>query len=179
MHRVPEEEIMATEKKVELAKVKKAAPAKATASVKIDALKTDIKDDVKVEAPKAVEAKKAETKTVAKKAAAKPAAKKAPAKKAAAKPAAKKATAKKTSEKATLAAKAAEAKKANPKCAYTVQFGEKSYTTDDFAKMASDVWVYDYDKKASELKTVQMYVKPEESKVYYVFNDKITGSFDI
>ena len=60
-----------------------------------------------------------------------------------------------------------------------LQFAEKEYTQESLIKIAKDVWANDYDKKASELKKVQLFVKPEESKVYYVFNDDITGSFDI
>lgn len=32
---------------------------------------------------------------------------------------------------------------------------------------------------SKDLKTVTIYVKPEESKVYYVLNDTITDSIDI
>ena len=74
---------------------------------------------------------------------------------------------------------AAPAKKAAVGTEVVLQFAEKEYTQDALVKIAKDVWTYDYDKKASELKKVQLFVKPEESKVYYVFNDDITGSFDI
>ena len=99
----------------------------------------------------------------------------APAKKAAAK---KETTAKTTAKKETApkAPKAATAK-AKKEVKIAVQFADKSYTSEDLASIANDVWVYDYGKKASELKDVQLYVKPEESKVYYVFNNEITGDF--
>ena len=74
---------------------------------------------------------------------------------------------------------AAPAKKAAVAAEVMLQFAEKEYTQESLIKIAKDVWAYDYDKKASELKKVQLFVKPEESKVYYVFNDDITGSFDI
>ena len=74
---------------------------------------------------------------------------------------------------------AAPAKKVAVGTEVVLQFAEKEYTQDALVKIAKDVWTYDYDKKASELKKVQLFVKPEESKVYYVFNDDITGSFDI
>lgn len=123
----------------------------------------------KVEAPKA-EVKKEEVKKAA------------PAKKAEAKKAA---PAKKEEVKKAAPAKKAEAKKVAPakKSAAAVevklQFADKEYTQEDLVKSANDVWVYDYDKKASELKKIQLFVKPEESKVYYVFNDEITGDFNI
>lgn len=126
---------------------------------------------------KKVPAKKAETKAVAEKAAEavvkeevkKPVEKKAATKTAAKKPAAKATTAKKTATK--------KATKADVKVA--IQFADKNYTAEDLAKIANDVWVYDYGKDASELKDVQLYVKPEESKVYYVFNNEIAGDFII
>ena len=91
-------------------------------------------------------------------------------------PAAKKETAKKTvATKKTTAKKASKA--AEVKVA--IQFADKNYTTEDLAKIANDVWVYDYGKDAADLKDVQLYVKPEESKVYYVFNNEIAGDFNI
>ena len=108
---------------------------------------------------------------------------KAPAKKATAKKetAAKKATA---SKKETVKKEDAETKTTTKKAAkkevkIAIQFADKNYTSEDLEKIANDVWVYDYNKKASELKDVQLYVKPEESKVYYVFNNEIVGDFNI
>lgn len=126
---------------------------------------------------KKVPAKKVETKAVAEKAAEavvkeevkKPVEKKTTTKTAAKKPAAKATTAKKTTTKKAV--------KADVKVA--IQFADKNYTTDDLTKIANDVWVYDYGKDASELKDVQLYVKPEEGKVYYVFNNEIAGDFII
>jgi len=114
---------------------------------------------------------------------------KAPAKKATAK---KETVAKKTTAKKETAAKATTKKAATEEKATTkkataakkevkiaIQFADKNYTSEDLANIANDVWVYDYNKKASELKDVQLYVKPEESKVYYVFNNEISGDFNI
>lgn len=124
-----------------------------------------------------VKASVAEVKApVAEEKAAKETVKKAAAKKEA--PAAEaKETTKKTAAKKTTTAKAAKASKSAVKVA--IQFADKNYTTEDLAKIANDVWVYDYGKKASELKDVQLYVKPEEAKVYYVFNNEIAGDFNI
>lgn len=111
--------------------------------------------EVKAEAPK-TEVKKAEVK----------------------KTAAKKAEAPKAAAKKAEAPKAA-AKKSAAAVEVKLQFADKEYTQEALVKIANDVWVYDYDKKASELKKIQLFVKPEESKVYYVFNDDITGDFNI
>ncbi len=81
--------------------------------------------------------------------------------------------------KAAETVKEAKPKKATTKTAITLEYSDKKYTTADLEKIATDVWVYDYGKKASELKTVELYVKPLESRVYYVFNGDIVGSFKI
>ena len=139
------------------------------------------------ETVKKAPAKKAETKAVVAEAAVE--VKKEEVKKPAAKATVKKAAAKTTAENQPVAkkvaTKTATAKKAPAKKAakaevkVAIQFADKNYTAEDLAKIANDVWVYDYGKDASELKDVQLYVKPEESKVYYVFNNEIAGDFII
>ena len=39
--------------------------------------------------------------------------------------------------------------------------------------------VSDVLKKAEELKSLKVYVKPEEFTAYYVINDDVTGSIDL
>ena len=63
------------------------------------------------------------------------------------------------------------------KCEMAVQFAGKSYTQEDLLKIAKDVWTYDLNRAAEELVNVELYVKPEDSSVYYVFNGTETGSF--
>lgn len=130
--------------------VKKAAPAKKTAPA---AKKTATAKATAVKAAAKAEVKKETVK--------KEPAKKAPAKKAA--PAAKKTTAAK--KEATVSVK--------------VEFSGKSYTTEDLVNIAKDVWKYDLNGKAEDFKTVELYVKPEESTTYYVINGDVTGSFFI
>ena len=60
-----------------------------------------------------------------------------------------------------------------------LQFAGKSYTQDDFVKTAKEIWKNELKKKASEMTSMELYVKPEESKVYYVFNETECGSFEI
>ena len=123
----------------------------------------DIKAEEKVAEPKATEVKEVKTTE----------AKKAPAKKTAVKTeAVKKETEKK------IPAKTA-AKKTEQKCEMHIQYGGKSYSQEDLVKIAKDVWKYDLKLKATELSSVNLYVKPEENKVYYVMNGEFTGSFDI
>ena len=143
----------------------KAAPAVET--------KVEVKEEVKATPAKAEEkaAKAPAKKAAAKKETAK---KETVKKETAAKAPAKKAAVKK--EEAKAPAKKAAAKK---EVKIAIQFADKNYTSEDLANIANDVWVYDYNKKTSELKDVQLYVKPEESKVYYVFNNEIVGDFNI
>ena len=58
-----------------------------------------------------------------------------------------------------------------------IQISGKSYTLEDLRKIAKDVWVYDMQKKASAFKSIVLYVKPEEKKVYFVVNGTESGSF--
>ena len=76
-------------------------------------------------------------------------------------------------------AKKAPAKKAAVKTAVTLQFAEKSYTEESLLTIAKDVWKFDLKQKATDLKSVELYVKPEEGLCYYVFNGDVTGSFVI
>ena len=92
--------------------------------------------------------------------------------------AAKKTATKKAVEKtAEVAEKKTATKKV--KCEMQLQFAGKSYTQDELMKIAKDVWKYDLKQKVGDLKTVELYVKPEESAVYYVMNKDFTGSFAI
>lgn len=113
-------------------------------------------------------------------------------KKAAAKTTETKTTAAKTTAK-TTAAKTTAAKKTTTKTAaakttkkaaavkenISIQFAGKEYTTEQLVKIAKDVWEFDLKKDPADFKEVQLYVKPEEAKVYYVINGTETGSFDI
>ena len=44
---------------------------------------------------------------------------------------------------------------------------------------AKNVWRYDRGGKVSDIKSMELYIKPEEGKVYYVINSDATGSFDL
>ena len=107
----------------------------------------------------------------------------APAKKEAAKkeaPAKKEAAKKAAPAKKEVAKKEAPAKKAAAKKeAIYVQFAGKSYSNDELLKIAKDVWVYDMGQKAADMKSVEIYVKPEESMAYFVVNGTENGSFMI
>ncbi len=135
-------------------------------TVKAEVKTTPVKAEVKA-APAKAEVKAAPVKAEVKAEPAKAEVKAAPAK-AAKKPAAKKAAAKKPAAKAT-----------DVKVSVNVQFGGKSYTTEDLVKIAKDVWKYDLKQKAADFKSVELYVKPEDGMTYYVINGKEAGSFYI
>ena len=90
-----------------------------------------------------------------------------------------KTTAAKTAEKKETAAKKTTTKKADVKVSMNVQFGGKTYTTEELVKIAKDVWRYDLKQKAADFKSVELYVKPEDGMAYYVINGKEAGSFYI
>ena len=146
-----------------MAEVKKAT-AKVVAKVPAEEKKVEVK---------AAEVKAPEVKAEVKKEAVKktPAAKKAPAKKA---PAAKKETDKKETVK-----KAPAAKKPVVKEEVNFQFSGKSYTSEDLIRITRDVWKYDLNGKEEDVKSIELYVKPEENTAYYVINGDVTGSFFI
>lgn len=122
------------------------------------------------------------TKTTEKAAAPKATVKRTVAKKAAAATTAAKETAVKNTtvkKKATRTTAAKTKKAAVVKESISIQFAGKEYTTEQLVKIAKDVWEYDLKKEPADFKEVQLYVKPEEAKAYYVINGTETGSFDI
>ena len=124
------------------------------------------------------EAKKTTTKAAEKKTAPKATVKKTAAPKAAAAKAAVKTEAKKTApavKKTTTRTKKAAAVKET----ISIQFAGKEYTTEQLVKIAKDIWEFDLKKDPADFAEVQLYVKPEEAKAYYVINGTETGSFDI
>lgn len=69
--------------------------------------------------------------------------------------------------------------KAQVKEAVHVEFSGKSYTSEDLIKICRDVWKYDLNGKDEDIKSIELYVKPEESVTYYVINGDVQGSFNI
>ncbi len=96
------------------------------------------------------------------------------AKKETTKPAEKKAAARKTTVRKTAAAK----KTAVKETVY-LQYLGKEINKDDVMKSVKDVWTKQLKNKAGDLKSVELYLKPEENAVYYVINGDVTGSLDI
>lgn len=172
--------LMSEIKKPEINKAADTKTSTVTTPVAAPAAKTEpAATTVKAEA-------KTETKTEAAKETKAPAEKKKPGRKPSAKKpgrkpaAAKKETAKTTTaKKTTKAAKTTAAKKTAVKESLHLEFAGKSYTTEELVKIAKDVWKYDLKRKVGDFKSVELYVKPEESVVYYVINGDVAGNFGI
>ncbi len=146
-------------------------PRKATA--------TDVKEAVKSTGVKAVETvKEAAGKTadkVAEKAAEVKEAAKAETKKVADKAAGAKAAVKTAAKRAS--AKAAE-KKADMVPEVFVQFEGREATVDSVIAKATESYVAD-GHRVSSIKSLQVYLKPEEAAAYYVINSKYAGKVDL
>ncbi|MCM1288139.1 MAG: DUF6465 family protein [Clostridium sp.] len=64
------------------------------------------------------------------------------------------------------------------KSAFFVEYYGKQVEEAALIKTAKEIWTKS-GKKAADLKSLNLYVKPEENAVYYVFNDDESGSFTI
>lgn len=148
---------MATSNKVTVEDVKKAATEAAATVKTAAAVATEVAKKATEEVMKDVEAAKKETAkktTTAKKAATKTAT-----------------TAKKTATKAVAKAKKEVVKNA------VIQYQGLEFTTDDCMKKAEAGFKKDY--KGKTLEEINIYIKPEERKIYYVANKDCVGSVDL
>jgi len=89
---------------------------------------------------------------------------------------------KSATEKVKKAAKAAEkvtkaAKKLMPQV--VLQIGGQEYTEEKLTQTAKDVWQYDLGKDPKDIKTLAIYVKPEDGKAYAVVNGEEHLSFNL
>lgn len=59
-----------------------------------------------------------------------------------------------------------------------LEYQEKQIPEKDLVAKAKQIWK-DLGKKATDMKSLQIYVKPEENMVYCVFNDDETAEFTL
>lgn len=91
------------------------------------------------------------------------------------------AAAKKTTTRTTAKTTAAKttrktaAKKAEPVTEVYVQYWGKEIHTSEVADRIKKIWTEDMGKKASELKDLKIYIKPEDNGAHYVINGDVTG----
>ncbi|MBR5421689.1 MAG: hypothetical protein IK115_11115 [Lachnospiraceae bacterium] len=60
-----------------------------------------------------------------------------------------------------------------------VEYGSESYSREDLINRALKIWTREMKRGRSELHSMELYVKPGEKRVYYVFNKKRNGSFEL
>ena len=165
--------VTASEEKAVKAETPKTDEAKASVETKA-AEKTA---EVKPAAEKPVEEKTAEVKSAEEKTTAVKSEE--PAKKTAAK---KTTTRKTTAAKKTTtktAAKTTAAKKAEPVTEVYVQYWGKEIHTSEVADRIKKIWTEHMGKKASELKDLKIYIKPEDNGAHYVINGDVTGFIEL
>ena len=161
--------VTASEEKAVKAETPKTDDAKASVETKAAEKTAEVKPAAeKPVEEKAAEVKSDEEKTTAVKS-------EEPAKKTAAK---KTTTRKTTAAKKTTtktAAKTTAAKKAEPVTEVYVQYWGKEIHTSEVADRIKKIWTEDMGKKASELKDLKIYIKPEDNGAHYVINGDVTG----
>ncbi len=64
------------------------------------------------------------------------------------------------------------------KSTFYVEYYGKQIDEAVLIKEAKEIWAKS-GKKAADLKSLNLYIKPEENTAYYVFNDDESGSFVI
>jgi predicted RecB family nuclease len=82
----------------------------------------------------------------------------------------------KTTKKAAPAVKSAEsAAKAN----VMLQYAGKDISYDELVQNAKNKYQYDMGGDVDAIKEIDLYVKPDESKVYFVIDGNIEGDYDL
>lgn len=169
--------VTASEEKAVKAETPKTDDAKASVETKAAEKTAEVKPAAaKPVEEKAAEVKSDEEKTTAVKS-------EEPAKKTAAKKTTtrKTAAAKKTTTRTTAKTTAAKttrktaAKKAEPVTEVYVQYWGKEIHTSEVADRIKKIWTEDMGRKASELKDLKIYIKPEDNGAHYVINGDVTG----
>ncbi len=61
---------------------------------------------------------------------------------------------------------------------FVLQFGGKDTTKDELKDTAKKIFT-DAGNKVSDIKKLDLYVQPENGKVYYVINEDFKGDFDL
>lgn len=152
-------------------------PAAKAAEKKAEPKKPAAKAAEKKAEPKKPAAKMAEKKAEPKKPVAKAAEKKAEPKKPVAKAAEKKAEPKKPVAKAAV--KKAEPNKSEMVQNTYIEYQNETYNEAELVALAEKLWTKDMKRKAADLKSLELYIKPQERMAYCVFNKKEKGSFAI
>ena len=65
------------------------------------------------------------------------------------------------------------------KATVVLQYSDRSVSYDELTERVKQIWTKDLGRKIVDIDTVDLYIKPEENKVYYVINKDINGDFDL
>ncbi|MBQ8316438.1 MAG: hypothetical protein IJ427_00790 [Lachnospiraceae bacterium] len=71
-----------------------------------------------------------------------------------------------------------ETKKVEKKDEVFVQFAGEEFAVEEVMEKAKAAYIAE-GHRASAIKSVRLYIKPEERKAYYVINDKAAGSIEL
>ena len=86
-------------------------------------------------------------------------------------------------KKAAATVKKAAAKKTVKKAAavketVSLQYLGKDIKTADLMEAVKNIWTGELGKDAADLKSINLYLKPEDNAAYYVINESFTGRID-
>ncbi len=87
--------------------------------------------------------------------------------------------AEKTEKEVKTTAAKAPAKKTTVKETVYLQYLGKEIDKDDLMKQVKEIWTKEQKRKVSDLKSVSLYLKPEENAAYYVINDEVSGKIEL
>ena len=87
-------------------------------------------------------------------------------------------TAKKAADSAAKTVRKAAAKKTAVKQTISLQYLGKDIKTEDLMEAVRNIWTGELGKDAADLKTINLYLKPEDNAAYYVINESFTGRID-
>ncbi len=76
-------------------------------------------------------------------------------------------------------AKQSAAAKSAVKVSVYLQYMGREISKDDLMQQVKAIWTKELKRKVSDLKSVALYLKPEENAAYYVINDETTGKLDL
>ena len=65
------------------------------------------------------------------------------------------------------------------KATVVLQYSDRSVSYDELTERVKQIWTKDLGRKIVDIDTVDLYIKPEENKVYFVVNNEPVGDFDL
>jgi hypothetical protein len=84
-----------------------------------------------------------------------------------------------TNVKGTSTSKTTTAKAANVKTSLVLQYQSIEVSQETLIQKVKDVWTNGHKKQEKDIKSIELYIKPEEYSAYYVINDNVKGRVDL